>query len=277
MDQTPVTLSPSQTEAWLRCPQYMQYKYEGWEPRLLNWAPNRTLGSAIAKGLEIFYMNQDHSDPGQLGWEACEVVMREQYQENDKWTYEGVLKLALKGYKAALANNIAAQETIVAAELPIGPCRPDLITRSKQTGGLIVTDTKVTLELDERYRAKRLSEYNASFQLWQYADVVGAYYGEPVTFVRVQLVILSPRCLALLHPIPVTREGIALWRDSAEWAWAEMAKHAATGHYPPRLTECFGKFGKCAFFDACHDLNRDRSQMNVLYEKTVRLGPDNDI
>ena len=83
---------------WLICPTY-GYLSKHWEP-IGEWTPNRLLGIAVGKGLEILL------SPGPVGAllspeDALLACLKDGYIEQDNWSLEALQALALKGYKAA--------------------------------------------------------------------------------------------------------------------------------------------------------------------------------
>ena len=156
---------------------------------------------------------------------------------------------------------------------PLAHSRPDIVSRH-ETRGLGVTDLKVAERVDERYRAKRLSEYETDDQFWHYAWEVGETYGEPVKWVRPVLLILTPRAVVLQESITVTPERLKFWLSGAEQHWRDMAGED-DGSRPvvPRWPACrSGKFGPCVAYDFCHILDRDPSRATVYYDRTPKGG-----
>ena len=134
--------------------------------------------------------------------------------------------------------------------------RPDLV--QSVLGGLVVTDTKVTL----RGGVDRLSEYDTSHQLFHYAWEVGETLGEPVTLCRIHYIMLTP-LNTVVHPVPISRERLKLWHAGAERTWAQMATGDATANFDG----CVTRYGPCEFQPACHVLNLDVDGMEAWYER----------
>ena len=258
----PPVFPPRETQDWLRCPVYRDLSKK-WEPRG-PWEPNRALGTAIAKGLEVYFKNPGADGPA---WTACEQSLESEYVEQPAWTLEGLKKLAARGLKLALeqAATIVATEHILLVEEPVGECRPDLVTRSKADGQLIVTDGKVSLNLDPRWQDKRLGEYDSDFQFWHYAWRVGEHFGEPVAWTRLQLTVLSPKTRSLLVPYRVTSKRVSFWLQGAQQAWEGMERERQGAPPAPNFMSCHGRYGRCPMYDACHVLDRDPKAMKALY------------
>ncbi len=247
--------SPTATSDFLRCPVYAHLRREGWQARGL-WTPNRLLGTAIGDALSEHYRGTDQAEP------VLQRVILEGYKPCDAWTPETLIKLATKGYKAALADNLKAQGDVLMVDEPLpSRARPDLVQRIPGQG-LVVTDTKVTMS----HGIERISEYDTSHQLWHYAWEVGEVVGTPVSWVRVHQVTLTPRVSTFLHPVRVTPARVAFWLTGAERAWDDMLDYAVV----PRFDSCYTKYGRCEMYEACHVLDLDHDRMDAIYERRPR-------
>lgn len=253
--------APTTTEDWIRCPIYRQYKRK-WQPTLEGWQPNLLIGKAVHAGLAEWYLVQVHSSAHKL----AESTLVDGYVENDEWTLDGVKRITAKALDAAISDNIWDTETIVSVERDFGDGRADLITRVPE--GLIVTDTKFTMHLKSEYLPRRLQEYDTSHQLWHYAWQAQETYQEKVAWVRVQLVVGSPKTYSKLFPIRVTEARMRFWLSGAEWAWQQMEAEER-GDFPPlpRFPSCHGKFGRCVYYDACHVLDGDETLIANTYDR----------
>ena len=256
---TPV--APTHTENWLRCPVFAHLRREGWEPRGL-WTPNRLLGSAIGDGLTAHYRTL-RGDAPQSPQEALETTIRAGAMPHDTWTVDALLKLARKGLAAGMADRVGEQGEIVMVDEPLpSRARPDLVQRIPGQG-LVVTDTKVTMS----HGAERISDYDTAHQLWHYAWEVGDTLGEPVSWVRVHQVTLTPT-RTILHPIRVTPARLAFWLRGATDAWARIA---VGGDPAPNWSACVGRYGRCVYTEACHVLDLDPDGMEAVYERIPRV------
>ena len=260
-----VAYSPTRTEDFLRCPVYHRLRRDGWEALGTGWEPPRAMGTAIAKGLEVFYLNQ--GDP----FEAARLSLDLAYQDNPKHTLDGLQAILAKGLTRALerAEEIVQAEHVLGVELDLGESRPDLVTRSKSTGELIVTDAKAPFHLKPEWVPKRLAEYDSSHQFRHYAWRVGLHYGEPVKWVRAHLTILTPTAKSLVHPVKVTPEWVEFWLRGAKYVWGHMqeCEGVPLKELPPKIDSCHGKFGRCPMYEACHVYHLDEDQFGMLYEK----------
>lgn len=254
--------SPTQTENWLRCPVLAHFKREGWEPRGL-WTPNRLLGTAVGDALTAHYRRLRGDTDAPSHEDALAAAVDREYRDNATYTRDALVKLALKGARAALADRVGEQGQVLVVDEPLpSRARPDLVQRIPGQG-LVVTDTKVSLS----YGAGRIADYDTAHQLWHYAWEVGETLGEPVTWVRIHHVTLTPRATTLLHPIRVTPARLAFWLLGARDAWARME---AEREPVPNWTSCVTRYGACEFRDACHVLDRDPEAMAIVYERVPR-------
>ena len=254
-----VPRSPTATADHLRCPMYAHLRREGWTPHGEVWTPNKLLGSAVGDALSCLYRGGQRPEPE----ETLRRVILEGYQPNDTWSRDALIKLAQKGYERASHDALHTQGEVLMVDEPLpSRARPDLVQRIPGQG-IVVTDTKVTLRGGE----ERLSEYFTSHQLFHYAWEVGEVLQEPVAWVRVHYVMLTPRCETLLHPVEVTPLRLAYWLKGAQRAWRGMAEQSEPA---PDFTACYGKFGRCEYLDACHVLHLDPDAMEAIYDKLPR-------
>src|SRR5688572_9697281 len=97
--------APTTTEDWLRCPISRQYKRK-WQAPLEGWQPNMLIGSAVHAGLAAWYISGNGVEANTV---ATSTVV-DSYVENDEWTVDSVVKIALKALAAAMADDISATE-----------------------------------------------------------------------------------------------------------------------------------------------------------------------
>lgn len=252
-----VPRSPTSTADWLRCPMYAHLRREGWTQRGVAWTPNRLLGTAIGDALSTLYRGESKS----AAKDKVELVTRLGYMANDTWDLSALTRLATRGYERAAADRLHEAGEVLMVDDPLpSRARPDLVQRVPGQG-LVVTDTKVTLKGGE----DRLSEYYTSHQLFHYAWEVGEVLQEPVAWVRIHLVTLTP-VQTYLHPIQVTPARLAFWLRGAERAWRGMSEEPA-----PDFTACQSKWGPCEYIPACHVLNLDPDAMESAYVKELRV------
>ena len=233
------------------------------------------LGNAVQAGMNV-WLREVQRDSSQRGLENIEVpiesrvtlAIEEGYEEQAKYTCEGLVKLALRGVQALLDADLFRRHTILMVDEALGHSRPDVVSRH-ETEGLGVTDFKVTRQLGDQYRAKRLSEYETDDQFWHYAWEVGETLGEPVKWVRPVVVILAPKPSVLSTTVAVQPARLNFWLSGAQQHWADMqAEDEGTRPVVPRWPNCrSGKFGVCEGFDACHLLDRDPVRMQAYYER----------
>jgi hypothetical protein len=261
---------PTETEWWFKCPTYRWFRAKGWQPRGTLWTPNMLVGRALHAGIATYFISGQNAA---MAATATEKVLSDGYETNDEWTLEALNRLTLRGLVASLNTTVKGwleTETFVGAEVTVGSGRIDLVTKGSE--GLVVTDTKSTMQLKAEWVAPRLSESEVDWQLWDSAWRAWRYYEQAVAWRRRHLIVLSPQCKAFQHPSPVKYEGLVAWRKTALWAWQQMEKEEAgpVSEVPQRLSACIHpRFGKCEMYDACHVLFRNEKAMQGLYEKTT--------
>ena len=255
--------SPSETGDWLTCPVLRQLK-KGWRPRQVEWSPAMLLGNAVQAGLsEQLNQARGQSDGDDDDVEQ-EVVatLTQGFQEQATYTVAGLLKLALRGVQATLDIQLFDRHQILMVDEPLSQSRPDVVSRH-ETEGLGVTDFKVSLKVDERYRAQRLSSYDTDDQFWHYAWEVGETLGEEVKWLRPVVIILAPKATVLHELVRVTPARLAFWLEGAESHWHDMSVEDQGLRVPAaRWPSCRGgRYGECQFLTACHTFLRDPVQM----------------
>lgn len=266
------SFGPTQTVNYLKCPTLRRFE-RNWYKRG-PWTPHLAVGAAMSEALARYLLS-----PGEAGFDAAlgaaQDILRARYVESEEWSLEGLFKLVERGFSVAASTTLKdflEQETVLATELEIGERRLDMVSRSKSTKQIIITDHKNSIQMKSQYVNKKLAETDLDWQLWDYAWAAGNYYGEPVTWIRRHLTIMSPKAVAFQHPVKIDPKAIEAWADSASQHWDQMAKHDTItfNKLPMNWNECINKYGKCPAYDACHVLLRDESKMGTLYERKVR-------
>ena len=264
--------APTPTEDFARCPVYQRLN-KLWEPRGAEWTPNILLGRAIGEGMSQHYRLLKHPteenrvDPLFVAL----TVLEEGYVEQETWTLEGLRKHTRAGLKEAI-DTTPVQGPILMVDEPLGSgARPDVVYRHPSTG-LSIADTKVRFKLDPRYREKAFAEYDTWWQGWHYAWEVGEYLGEPVKSIGPHLITLTPKVRGEHHPIEVTPARVSFWLKQAEVLWARMGDSFHTAPLPlelltPNWFSCYGKFGRCFAYDACHVIQSyDEDKLSIVYQ-----------
>jgi len=248
--------SPTSTSQFMACPLRHHLSHEGWRLRGQVWTPNQLLGTAIGDALSEHYRGKDRPVPEN----TLRRVILEGYRDNDTWTREALVRLAQRGYERAVLDGLRETGDVLMVDdsLP-SRARPDLVQRV--LGGLVVTDTKVTL----RGGTDRLSEYYTSHQLFHYAWEVEQTLGEPVEWCRIHYVMLTP-LNTVVHPVQISRARLKLWLEGVTPVWARMS----AGERGAQFDSCMTKYGPCEYRDACHVLDLDPDRMESVYEKVPR-------
>lgn len=280
-----IFLAPTITEDWLRCPTYGHLNRH-WEP-LGTWQPHKLVGKAFSYALKNALEPPGATNVGtpstpQSPLEVLSTVITEGFIDQDDWPLETLISLASKGLKAALKETvpqILSNEKVLGTELDVGEqgtepgqwrnARLDLLT--ERGSDLIITDHKHSLKLDAQWIPKRLLESEADWQLLTYAWLVQEKLNRPVKRLRRHLIVSSPKAKAYLHEYPLDQDFLQAWHKGAEkeWLYISSLKDLPLQELPMRLPSCYGKYGKCSFYEACHVANRDEAKMAALYQRRV--------
>ena len=266
-------LGPTTVEKWFKCPVLADLGTR-WQPKANNWAPNMLIGKMVAAGLAIY-----HTAPSAKATERelSRLISEESVSlaVSEKYTSEGLVKLAHKGIKLGADIGIPFGGKVLACEENIGGARPDIVWRD--SGGLRFADWKVSVSLDAQWVSQRLGQYDASWQLMDYAWRIREAYGEiPVTG-AINLLVLSPRAKAYPYEIEISDERIDFWLKDAQEVWGHMAKQKAGTearwhNWGSCTTNPYTKDKRCEFFDLCHVLHGDESKAASLYDRRARRG-----
>ncbi len=197
MSDLPV-YSPTETEDYLLCPRLRVLK-RTLAPRGCTWTPHLVLGSAIHKGLEVAY-GRKASHATALA--HAEQLLEEEYVEGSEWSLEGCRKLVQRGLKVALETELVSENgSVVACEQWAGHSKIDMVTR--EPFGLVVTDHKVSLDLEKKKLEYKVRDMDPSWQLLHEAWAVRSLYGECPTWARAHIIALGPRPFTYIHSVPV--------------------------------------------------------------------------
>jgi hypothetical protein len=267
---------PTVTKDFLKCPMYWRLK-QLWQPKAGEWTPYKLMGTAIHAGVHEFWLSRDLVKAAQVAQE----VLGANFVDQPIWTQEGCSKLVSKGLLEALQGTPghvmwSQTEDLVGSELDLGHCHPDLVTRSKVTGQLFVTDLKTSYVVKPQWVSKRLLSYETDWQFHHYAWAVGEKYGEPVEAVRVQLVALSPKVTSWVYPVKLSQARLKNWLETAKSVWINLdqvknriEKYPAPigGSFHPiqNLTSC-DQYGGCEFKTACHTLELEEKTFASFYD-----------
>lgn len=260
--------SPSATEDFNRCPIYAHLK-KRWQPRTIEWEPALTLGKAVQVGINVYLTEGERDGVEDVVNEHVRSTIAADFTEGGKYTLDGLTKLALRGVNAVLDANLFTDHDILMVDETLGASQPDVVSRHRLTKELWVHDFKVSQSVRDDYRAKRLEEYDTKHQFWHYAWEGERAFGEPVAYVRPILVILTPKAQALWLDIRVEPKRLAFWLRGAEELWSRMerSKDVRLEDLTPNWDNCYGKYGKCPFLDACHVFHLDMQKASIYYEE----------
>ena len=270
MNDLPI-YSPSETDDYLVCPRFRVLKRE-WCPRGSLWTPHLALGNAIHAGLARRYFTMPPGGSDEAVYTDAYAVMDAEYREGSEWSLEGCRKLVDKGLKVALATELVSPDgTVVLVEDWAGHSKIDLVTR--ESFGLVVTDHKVSLELEKRRLDYKIREHDPSWQLLHEAWAVREHFGECPKWARAHFIAVGPRPFTYIHSIQVDDKRLDDWYQSAETHWARMARDTAAYQasdlgrpLPPMNPRSCWRYGrKCEFHDLCNVYGGDLTKAPVLY------------
>jgi hypothetical protein len=261
MSDEPRIYAPTRMKNWVRCPLYASLLKQV-EP-VKDWTPNLLLGRAMDAGLTFYYVQTANlgsgpSYPGDREAEGLRLALetlREGYEDNELWPIEGLEKIVQRAYAAALGEaGVLSVGPMIAVDESLGVGRPDIIQKSRDGSHLIVTDRKFTLKLEQHYLAKTLAEYEVDDQFWHYAWEAEQRWGIPVKWLRVHLLVGTPKARSILHPWQVKDGTIAFWLKGAEQNWKDMQEEEeGKREIVPKFANCMGKYGRCPFHGYCHE------------------------
>jgi len=282
--------SPTLTQAWLRCPVY-SYLKRTWKPPATEvWSPALLMGKALHAALKAFYVacvaGLDPPTALDKGHEALALIFAANKtplgEIPDPWSHEALLKIALSAYNKCVIGSLQYPGAIHWAKtekiLQVDPGRTeiykpgelphaDLLTEVED--GLIITDTKTAWHMEPKWLPRRLAEYDASFQLWFYVWRAWTVLQKPVKLVRVQHVAFTPTVTYGVVEFQPSPERVKHWLRGAIQAWARMYWEGKElenkGTLPtPNYESCYGKYGKCPFYDPCHLYHLDGAVMEAM-------------
>ena len=249
---------PYQTATYQQCPMLWDLG-KRWKEREGVPTTARLIGTAVAAGLEAHFKGSESPQ------DALTAVVEFQYQEGSDRSIEEVVTLSLKGLVLGQKTHFG-HKSVLAVEQPFARCRPDLVLRMPD-GSVAPVDHKVKINLDPRYFSNECRAYNTDTQMMHYSMAVGESYGQHVGVVLVHLIILGPRPKTIVHPVKISPERLDYWRSGAERAWQEMHSIEYNGaRVVPNFTSCITKYGPCAYYEGCHNLDGDGSRFGAIYD-----------
>jgi len=268
-------ISPTITSEWLLCPTYGHLNRR-WTP-FRHWTPYFAMGHAIHEAIETTLKGTE-SDQAIL---AAVTRLSMEYEEQDEWPLDTLEALLRKGIAAMLKKDgglryILDHEKVIGTEVKLGredahpgewdDATADLITERGED--FIITDHKNSLKLEARYIQRNLAESEVDWQLWDYAIRAQQKYGRLVTHTRRHLIIFSPTAKSILHETRLNQDVLQSWYRGAqtEWDYIHSLRDKPLEELPMRLPSCTTRYGRCKFWAACHEANRDPEKMSMLYK-----------
>lgn len=254
--------SPTETDDYLVCPR-MRVLKRTLAPRGCGWTPHMMLGSAVHLGLaEVLGKGASH-----MAAEARALqLVDEEYVAGSEWSIEGCHKLVQRGLKLALTTELISPEgSVVAVEEWAAHSKQDLIHR--EPFGIVVTDHKVSLDLEKKKLEYKVRDMDPSWQLLHGAWAVWQKYGEVPAWSRAHVIALGPRPFTYLHSIQITPERLADYEASAFHHWRNMQTQSGNLGLPPMNTRSCWQYGrKCEFYELCHTYGGDLTKADALYQ-----------
>ena len=254
-------MSPTKLMRWLTCPTF-GYLDERWEPTG-PWTPNRLLGTMMHTAINASLTHQDA--PGAT---LRELDRGYPTDEESVWTKEALLTLINKALPKVLGVIENFGESFLASELTIGEGRVDLVTQREQDKGqpLVVTDFKTSLQLSTYLATKNMAEAQSDWQLLDYTWRVSEYYQKPVIARRRVLIVLTPQVKTYCETFDTTTT-LDMWHRTMlkEEAYVESLKDLPLADLPMRTTNCYGRYGKCGFYEFCWIAGKDEQRASALY------------
>lgn len=265
-----ITFGPTETENYLLCPTLRRF-YKNWEQRG-PWKPYLAVGAAMSECLAVYL-----KDPGESSYEAAlnaaRGILEARYEESVEWKVDGLFTLLERGFEAAVKTTLAEilqKETVLGTEVTIDRGRIDFVSSLKTTQDIVVTDHKVSIQIQPRYVEGKMKETALNWQLWDYLWRATQYYGRPARYIRRHLIILSPKARALCSDlIEISPARLEQWAKSATCYWGTMKHHdeLSFNELPMNHNQCENRYGRCPAYVACHELLRDEKAMEAFYDR----------
>lgn len=283
--------SPTQTQAWLRCPILRELSRD-WESR---WVGKRELaallGRGFAAGVAIYNLARWNKTTLQASKEEAVETGRAyvtsqltRYAENyvindfDVPLRDSViprLTRILTDYPAI--DLIPETWTVVGVEQTL-PSRARIDVAMDADGRLVIIDYKTKGSLSEYYRNIAIEEWRNSWQMYHYVWEYGlgtpgnwpGVTGRTITDYYIVLVTCEPRPKCELLPFTVHPESLARWEASAWRVWEQMAKEDAGEALPWMAAVHRDQYGPCEYYKACFELFYNESLMEKDYVRKVR-------
>lgn len=259
-------LGATSMEEYLRCPRLWHYKAR-FEPIGLP-SPWPLIGTAIHAGLAAFYRGQTGpvspappADPR----EVALAEIRSIWAENADLNLEAAEKLVSSGLAVAMAHPLDGQ--VIAVEMTIGDCTPDLVMSTP--AGLVVWDHKWKHRVEEQWMDKELRGTATLHQLWHNAMRVSQAAKQPVVGIGKLLIVSQPKTRARPYFHAISLKRLVAFTQAYEIhrarAIQDDARWRAEGISPPQnFTSCWD-YGGCPYRILCHDLEGDETKASNLY------------
>lgn len=277
---------PSLRRDWKRCPAFADLKRNGGRlhadirqggaflPRMLQWEPWQILGTAVTAGQAHFYKGGTRPDAHKITADILTTSMSN--VESVEYPLATVLRYGKRALDAALdvgegliqGRNVLLVDPDHTGPHPVlGPCHPDLLLESQQTGDVVVVDNKLTGRLDPKWQYTRLTEMETDDQWWHYAWAVTRFMKRQVQVVGglvSHVTAVTPSLRSFTHAWDCEPHVLAAWEREAIRDWVQMERERL-GEVEPtwRLSGCHAKVGRCPYYDL-HFTYRDKVGGNVL-------------
>lgn len=270
--------SPWQTTLHLECPlKRILAAQEQWVPRKIEQRDiSSILGVAIAAGLEHY--NKGRPGAQERAMHHAQDLQRRtlqfrtlpEYHQSQWDSVPGRAEAALFAY-TSLPDMLPG--TIVAVEASYGPeggyARPDLLLDDGRHYG-VPLDYKTALSLGktpserERNRARRISKWADSHQMFHYAWLQGVHH------YYIGFMVLEPEFTFEVIPFEIHPETLEMWERGARQTWADMADQDEGARVPYMAANHADEFGECPYKAACFTYHLDPSLMTAEYVRVPR-------
>ena len=266
------TYSPTQTDAFSFCPRYWGFYRAGLKLRVIGYPEIAAIvGTAVAKGLECFYLMRRDGDPTDaVSIEQAAVTFGGRLKETALANGQRYVASANQSDWDAIDNNIslclkthAKRDPFVAYKVleveatGIDGDRPDLILADD--AGPLVVDFKCKLTLRAEWVKKEFSKWRRSWQLHHYAVRRG------ISRFAVCLIAPHTRQGIIYETTTITPTLAMRWLADANQLWGEMAMSEGLRIEQLRgNTTHANEYGECVYWAEACSVGLDPSLMNLI-------------
>ena len=267
--------SPSQTQAFLRCPYYWQMSRE-WMPRTFSKMDLYAIrGSAVSVGLDAFNRGQGDDEIIQAITNEIKDEWEKKQMDSREWVdmrsvplnAEDLLHHALLLVECYINQPPTAFE-VIESEYQFrkhGWARADVIGRLPR-GQVVPVDYKCKdAPASQWLRQKIIGDFANAWQLLHYCWATSEEFNVECLDYGILLLWYSKTPKVEYVGYTVDPERLSIWLDSATRVWREMTDIRDGRKTLYEVADHDTKFGPCPFKRACLEYNRDLSYMEEHY------------